>query len=65
MHACMHAFICMYIYIYIYNNAWRQTVSLWGSTPATPSKTATAPSLNVRFDVCLHPYKCIYIYICI
>ena len=29
---------------------WRQTVSDWGSTPATPSKTATAPSktLNER-----------------
>ncbi len=24
--------------------AWRHTVSVWGSTPATPSKTATAPS---------------------
>ena len=24
--------------------AWRQTVSVWGSTPATASKTATAPS---------------------
>ena len=24
--------------------AWRQTVSVWGSTPATPSNTATAPS---------------------
>jgi hypothetical protein len=24
--------------------AWRQTVSVWGSTPATASNTATAPS---------------------
>ena len=24
--------------------AWRHTVSVWGSTPATPSNTATAPS---------------------
>ena len=24
--------------------AWRHTVIVWGSTPATPSKTATAPS---------------------
>jgi hypothetical protein len=24
--------------------AWRHTVSVWGSTPATASKTATAPS---------------------
>ena len=27
-----------------YLSAWRQTVSDWGSTPATASKTATAPS---------------------
>ena len=27
-----------------YLSAWRQTVSVWGSTPATASKTATAPS---------------------
>ncbi len=27
-----------------YLSAWRQTVSDWGSTPATPSKTVTAPS---------------------
>ena len=29
--------------------AWRQTVSVWGSTPATASKTATAPS-STRSD---------------
>ena len=29
--------------------AWRQTVSVCGSTPATPSKTATAPS-STRSD---------------
>ena len=28
----------------LYLSAWRQTVSVWGSTPATASKTATAPS---------------------
>ena len=28
--------------------AWRQTVSVWGSTPATPSNTATAPSSTRR-----------------
>ena len=28
----------------LYLLAWRQTVSVWGSTPATASKTATAPS---------------------
>ena len=28
----------------LYLLAWRQTVSVWGSTPATPSNTATAPS---------------------
>jgi hypothetical protein len=28
--------------------AWRQTVSVWGSTPATASKTATAPSRTRR-----------------
>ncbi len=27
-----------------YRSAWRQTVSDWGSTPETASKTATAPS---------------------
>ena len=27
-----------------YLSAWRHTVSDWGSTPATPSNTATAPS---------------------
>ena len=27
-----------------YLSAWRHTVSVWGSTPATASKTATAPS---------------------
>ena len=27
-----------------YLSAWRQTVSDWGSTPATESKTAMAPS---------------------
>ena len=27
-----------------YLSAWRQTVSDWGWTPATASKTATAPS---------------------
>ncbi len=27
-----------------YLSAWRQTVSVWGSTPATASNTATAPS---------------------
>ena len=29
--------------------AWRQTVSVWGSTPATASNTATAPS-STRSD---------------
>ncbi len=29
--------------------AWRHTVSVWGSTPATPSNTATAPS-STRSD---------------
>ena len=29
--------------------AWRQTVSVWGSTPATESNTATAPS-STRSD---------------
>ena len=29
--------------------AWRHTVSVWGSTPATASKTATAPS-STRSD---------------
>ena len=28
----------------LYLSAWRQTVSDWGWTPATASKTATAPS---------------------
>ena len=28
----------------LYLLAWRQTVSVWGSTPATASNTATAPS---------------------
>jgi hypothetical protein len=28
----------------LYLSAWRHTVSLWGSTPLPPSKTATAPS---------------------
>ena len=28
----------------LYLLACRQTVSVWGSTPATPSNTATAPS---------------------
>ena len=28
----------------LYLLACRHTVSVWGSTPATPSKTATAPS---------------------
>ena len=28
----------------LYLSAWRQTVSVCGSTPATPSYTATAPS---------------------
>ena len=31
-----------------YLSAWRQTVSDWGSTPATPSKTTTAPSSTRR-----------------
>ena len=31
-----------------YLSAWRQTVSDWGSTPATESKTATAPSSTRR-----------------
>ena len=31
-----------------YRSAWRQTVSDWGSTPATPSKTTTAPSSTRR-----------------
>ena len=31
-----------------YRSAWRQTVSLCGSTPATESKTATAPSSTRR-----------------
>ena len=30
-------------------SAWRQTVSDWGSTPATASNTATAPS-STRSD---------------
>ena len=29
-------------------SAWRQTVSDWGSTPATASKTAIAPSSTRR-----------------
>ena len=32
-----------------YLSAWRQTVSVWGSTPATASNTATAPS-STRSD---------------
>ena len=32
-----------------YLSAWRQTVSLWGCTPATASKSATAPS-STRSD---------------
>ena len=32
----------------LYLSAWRQTVSDWGSTPATASKTATAPSRTRR-----------------
>ena len=32
-----------------YLSAWRHTVSVWGSTPATASKTATAPS-STRSD---------------
>ncbi len=28
----------------LYLLAWRHTVSVWGSTPATASNTATAPS---------------------
>ena len=28
--------------------AWRHTVSVWGSTPATASNTATAPSRTRR-----------------
>ena len=32
----------------LYLSACRQTVSDWGSTPATPSKTATAPSRTFR-----------------
>ncbi len=32
-----------------YLSAWRQTVSDWGSTPATESNTATAPS-STRSD---------------
>ena len=31
-----------------YRSAWRQTVSDCGSTPATPSKTTTAPSRTRR-----------------
>ena len=31
-----------------YRSAWRHTVSVWGSTPATPSNTATAPSRTLR-----------------
>ena len=31
-----------------YLSAWRQTVSDWGSTPATPSNTTTAPSSTRR-----------------
>ena len=31
-----------------YRSAWRQTVSDWGSTPATPSNTTTAPSSTRR-----------------
>jgi hypothetical protein len=31
-----------------YRSAWRHTVSDWGSTPATPSNTATAPSSTRR-----------------
>ena len=31
-----------------YLSAWRQTVSDWGSTPATESKTAIAPSSTRR-----------------
>ncbi len=31
-----------------YRSAWRQTVSDCGSTPATPSKTTTAPSSTRR-----------------
>ena len=33
----------------LYLLAWRQTVSVWGSTPATASNTATAPS-STRSD---------------
>ena len=33
-----------------YLSAWRQTVSVWGSTPATASKTAIAPS-RTRSDL--------------
>ena len=32
----------------LYLSACRQTVSDWGSTPATPSNTATAPSKTLR-----------------
>ena len=32
-----------------YLSAWRQTVSVWGSTPATASRIATAPS-STRSD---------------
>ena len=32
----------------LYLSACRHTVSVWGSTPATPSKTATAPSSTRR-----------------
>ena len=32
----------------LYLLAWRQTVSVWGSTPATASNTATAPSSTRR-----------------
>ena len=32
----------------LYWSAWRQTVSDWGCTPATESKTATAPSRTRR-----------------
>ena len=33
----------------LYLLAWRHTVSVWGSTPATQSNTATAPS-STRSD---------------
>jgi len=39
-----------------YLSAWRQTVSDWGSTPATPSNTTTAPS-KTRKERCTSAVK--------